>query len=289
MSKTFGLSSVMPLLFRYLTIATTGLLITSCGSSLKSEHQSSVNADWASHGKTPKEQRYSPLKNINKVNISQLGLEWFYEFDTRRGQEATPLVIDGVMYTTTAWSKVYAFNGATGELLWSHDPEVPGKAAAKGCCDVVNRGVAFADGKVFSATFDGRLIALDAKTGDLLWSVLTVDQTQPYTISGAPRVAKGKVFIGNGGADLGVRGYVSAYDAVTGKLIWRFYTVPGDPNLGPDGAASDEALARACPFREHELVGRKEQRPQGRGIARFQGNLKILNLFLPLGDVSFHG
>ena len=234
----------MPLLFRYLTIATTGLLITSCGSSLKSEHQSSVNADWASHGKTPKEQRYSPLKNINKVNISQLGLEWFYEFDTRRGQEATPLVIDGVMYTTTAWSKVYAFNGATGELLWSHDPEVPGKAAAKGCCDVVNRGVAFADGKVFSATFDGRLIALDAKTGDLLWSVLTVDQTQPYTISGAPRVAKGKVFIGNGGADLGVRGYVSAYDAVTGKLIWRFYTVPGDPNLGPDGAASDEALEK---------------------------------------------
>ena len=234
----------MPLLFRFLTIATTGLLIPSCGSSLKSEHQSSVNADWASHGKTPKEQRYSPLKNINKVNISQLGLEWFYEFDTRRGQEATPLVIDGVMYTTTAWSKVYAFNGATGELLWSHDPEVPGKAAAKGCCDVVNRGVAFADGKVFSATFDGRLIAHDAKTGDLLWSVLTVDQTQPYTISGAPRVAKGKVFIGNGGADLGVRGYVSAYDAVTGKLIWRFYTVPGDPNLGPDGAASDEALEK---------------------------------------------
>ena len=200
--------------------------------------------DWPAHGRTAKEQRFSPLATIDKTNVARLGLDWFHEFDTRRGQQATPLVIDGIIYTTTAWSKVYALDGASGELLWSHDPEVPGTAAAKGCCDVVNRGVAFADGKIFSATFDGRLIALDARTGQLIWSTVTVDQTQPYTISGAPRIAKGKVFIGNGGADLGVRGYVSAYDAATGKLIWRFYTVPGDPDLGPDEAASDDALEK---------------------------------------------
>ena len=200
--------------------------------------------DWPAHGRTSKEQRFSPLATIDKTNVARLGLDWFYEFDTRRGQQATPLVIDGIIYTTTAWSKVYALDGASGELLWSHDPEVPGTAAAKGCCDVVNRGVAFADGKIFSATFDGRLIALDARTGQLIWSTVTVDQTQPYTISGAPRIAKGKVFIGNGGADLGVRGYVSAYDAATGKLVWRFYTVPGDPDLGPDEAASDDALEK---------------------------------------------
>ena len=200
--------------------------------------------DWPAHGRTSKEQRFSPLATIDKTNVARLGLDWFYEFDTRRGQQATPLVIDGIIYTTTAWSKVYALDGESGELLWSHDPEVPGTAAAKGCCDVVNRGVAFADGKIFSATFDGRLIALDARTGQLIWSTVTVDQTQPYTISGAPRIAKGKVFIGNGGADLGVRGYVSAYDAATGKLVWRFYTVPGDPDLGPDEAASDDALEK---------------------------------------------
>lgn len=220
------------------------ILITGCEPSLNSIPEEMSSQDWPAHGRTAKEQRFSPLATIDKTNVARLGLDWFYEFDTRRGQQATPLVIDGIIYTTTAWSKVYALDGASGELLWSHDPEVPGKAAAKGCCDVVNRGVAFADGKIFSATFDGRLIALDARTGKLIWSTVTVDQTQPYTISGAPRIAKGKVFIGNGGADLGVRGYVSAYDAATGKLVWRFYTVPGDPDLGPDEAASDDALEK---------------------------------------------
>ena len=226
------------------------LIIFGCSPTPGTQQKDHSDKDWSSHGKTPKEQRFSPLQTINRQNVSQLGLDWHYEFDTRRGQEATPLVIDGTIFTTTAWSKVYALDGETGKLLWSHDPKVPGKAAAKGCCDVVNRGVAYANGKIFSATFDGRLISLDAKTGDLLWSTVTVDQTQPYTITGAPRVAKGKVFIGNGGADLGVRGYVSAYDAMTGELVWRFYTVPGDPNSGPDGAASDAALenlaARYC-------------------------------------------
>ena len=158
--------------------------------------------------------------------------------------EATPLVADGVIYTTTAWSKAYDFDAVSGKLLWSYDPKVPGEAGFKACCDVVNRGAAFYDGKVFFGTIDGRLIALDAKTGALLWSTVTVDQTKPYTITGAPRVVKGRVLIGNGGAEYGVRGYVSAYDANDGKLAWRFYTVPPAKGAKPDGAASDPIIAK---------------------------------------------
>src|SRR5580698_5593909 len=194
-----------------------------------------INADrepqnWLTYGRSYNEQRFSPLKRITDQNVSQLGLAWYYDLDTHRGQEATPIVVDGVMYFTSAWSKVFALNAATGAPLWSYDPKVPGGAGVNGCCDVVNRGVAVWDGRVFFGTFDGRLIALDAKTGKPVWETLTIDPNFPYTITGAPRVVKGKVIIGNGGGELGVRGYVSAYDAETGKLIWRFYTVPGDPS-----------------------------------------------------------
>ncbi len=134
------------------------------------------------------------------------------------------------MYFTTAWSKVFAVKAATGEKLWSYDPKVPPEWAINACCDVVNRGVATWQGKVFVATLDGRLIALDAASGKPVWETLTIDPHYRYTITGAPRVVKGKVLIGNGGAEFGVRGYVSAYDAGTGKLAWRFYTVPGDPS-----------------------------------------------------------
>ena len=186
--------------------------------------------NWMVHGRTYSEQRFSPLKQINDQNVSQLKLAWFFDLDTRRGQEATPLVIDGVMYFTSAWSKVFALNAATGAELWSYDPKVPGAWGVNACCDVVNRGVAAWNGKVFVGTLDGRLIALDAATGKPLWETLTVDRNFRYTITGAPRVVKGKVIIGNGGGEFGVRGYVSAYDAETGKLLWRFYTVPGDPS-----------------------------------------------------------
>lgn len=186
--------------------------------------------NWLTHGRTYDEQRFSPLTNITDKNVGRLGLAWFYDLDTHRGQEATPLVIDGVMYFTTAWSKVVALNAATGSLLWTYDPKVPPETAVNACCDVVNRGVAAWQGKVFLGTLDGRLIALDAATGKPVWEVLTVDRNYRYTITGAPRVVKGKVIIGNGGAEMGVRGYVSAYDANTGKTIWRFYTVPGDPS-----------------------------------------------------------
>lgn len=194
-----------------------------------------MNADrepgnWMTHGRTYSEQRFSPLKQVSDGNVGQLGLAWSYDLDTHRGQESTPLVIDGVMYFTTAWSKVVAVNAATGVLLWTYDPKVPPEWGVNACCDVVNRGVGTWNGKLFLGTLDGRLVALDAATGKVIWDKLTVDPNYRYTITGAPRVVKGKVIIGNGGAEMGVRGYVSAYDAETGKMVWRFYTVPGDPS-----------------------------------------------------------
>lgn len=193
-----------------------------------------LNADrepqnWLTYGRTYNEQRFSPLKQISDQNAGHLGLAWYFDLDTHRGQEATPLVVDGVMYFTTAWSKVVALDAATGKLLWSYDPKVPPQWAVNACCDVVNRGVAVWQGKVFVGTLDGRLVALDAATGKPLWQKLTIDPARRYTITGAPRVVQGKVIIGNGGAEMDARGYVSAYDAETGKLIWRFYTVPGNP------------------------------------------------------------
>ena len=201
---------------------------------------------WLTHGGTYHEQRFSWLDQINDGNVSKLGLAWIFDFDTHRGQESTPLMVDGTLYVTSAWSKVFALDATTGTELWRFDPQVPGAAGINACCDVVNRGAAFYDGKVFVGTIDGRLIALNAETGKLIWSTLTVDPEKPYTITGAPRVAKGRVFIGNGGAEYGVRGYVSAYDANSGELSWRFYTTPGDPQLPADGAASDPVLARTA-------------------------------------------
>jgi quinohemoprotein ethanol dehydrogenase len=187
---------------------------------------------WMSTGRDYWEQRYSPLNQINTSNIEQVGLAWSADLDTSRGQEATPIVVDGAMYITTAWSMVKAFDARTGRLLWEHDPDVDRARGVDACCDVVNRGVAVWDGKVFFGALDGRLIALDARTGEQVWSVVTTDQSQPYTITGAPRIIDGKVIIGNGGAEYGVRGYITAYDASTGDQHWRFYTVPGNPADG---------------------------------------------------------
>jgi len=181
---------------------------------------------WLTHGRTYDEQRYSPLAQIDTSNVNELGLAFSYRTETVRGVEATPLVVDGTIYTTGSWSRVYAVDATTGEERWTYDPGVPRSKGRNACCDVVNRGVAAWQGRIYVGTIDGRLIALDAKTGKPVWDVLTVDPKWPYTITGAPRVVKGKVVIGNGGAELGVRGYFSAYDAETGELAWRFYTVP---------------------------------------------------------------
>ena len=198
--------------------------------------------DWVLHGRTFSEQRYSPLADIDTANAATLGLAWQLDLSTDRGLEATPLMIDGTLFTTGTWSVVYAIDARTGTLKWRYDPKVPGASARDSCCDVVNRGVAVWRGRLFAATFDGRLIALDAATGKRLWEVNTVDRKFPYTITGAPRIVKGNVLIGNGGAEFGVRGYVSAYDMSSGKLAWRFYTVPRTA----DGPFERPELAKAA-------------------------------------------
>ena len=198
--------------------------------------------NWIAHGRTYEEQRFSPLTKINKESVSDLGLAWYKDMGTNRALEATPIVVDGIMFFTSTWSRVYAVEAKTGKTLWSFDPEVPGEWARKACCDIVNRGVAVYQGKVFFASLDGRLFSLNAETGEKIWEVDTItDRTRAYTITGAPRVAKGKVYIGNGGAEYGVRGYVTAYDTETGEQVWRFFTVPGDPSLGFEDPAMEMA------------------------------------------------
>ncbi|MGE3510116.1 MAG: PQQ-dependent dehydrogenase, methanol/ethanol family, partial [Vicinamibacterales bacterium] len=198
-------------------------------------HERLVQADrepgsWMAIGGSYLEQHYSPLDQINEATVGRLGLAWSADIDTERGQEATPVYVDGVLYVSTAWSMVKAYDARRGALLWEYDPEVPKAKAADACCDVVNRGVAVWNGKVYVGALDGRLIALDGRTGKVVWSVQTTDTTQPYTITGAPRIIKGRVIIGNGGAEYRGRGYVTAYDAETGQQVWRWYTVPGDPS-----------------------------------------------------------
>ncbi len=189
--------------------------------------------NWFTSGRDLSGTYYSPLKQINDKNVGKLGFAWDYDTGTQRGLEATPVVIDGVLYTSGNWGRVYALNAATGEEIWTFDPEPDGQSGRDVCCDVVNRGVTVWQGRIYVGSTDGRLFSLNAKTGKVMWSVDTViDHTRAYRISGAPQVAGNVVVIGNGGADFGVRGYVSAYDLKTGKLAWRFFTVPGDPRKG---------------------------------------------------------
>jgi PQQ-dependent dehydrogenase (methanol/ethanol family) len=198
--------------------------------------------NWLTHGRTYSEQRFSPLQGISSDNVDELGLAWSYPLGIYRGIEATPLIIDGVMYTTGAWSVVFALDAATGKLLWTYDPQVAKAKGVDACCDVVNRGVAAWGDKIYVGTLDGRLVALDRDSGKVAWSVPTFDPELAYTITGAPRVIKGKVLIGSGGGEYDVRGYISAYDAETGAMDWRFYTVPGNPADGQESPALEMAV-----------------------------------------------
>ena len=180
--------------------------------------------------------------------MDQLDLAWSFKFETARGMEATPLVHNGVIYISTGWSHAYALDARTGKQLWHYDAQVPKSHLAKTCCGPVNRGVALWQGgskdqlQVFMGALDGRLIAINAATGEENWSVQTTPDNSNYSITGAPRVVKGMVIIGNGGGELGVRGYITAYDAQTGEQKWRFYTVPGDPNKPQEQPSLDRAL-----------------------------------------------
>ncbi len=206
------------------------------------------DAEWLSYGRDYQEQRFSPLDKVNRDNVDELDLAWSFKFETARGMEATPLVHNGVIYVSTGWSHAYALDARTGEELWHFDAKVPKSHLIKTCCGPVNRGVAIwqedenSPLQVFLGALDGRLIALDALTGEQNWSVQTTPPESNYSITGAPRVVKGMVVIGNGGAELGVRGYVSAFDVNTGEQKWRFYTVPGDRNKPQESPALEAAL-----------------------------------------------
>ena len=204
---------------------------------------SAPDAEWLSYGRDYGEQRFSPLQLINDGNVGELGLVWSYDLDTARGQEATPLVHDGTLYVSSAWSKVFAFDAQTGQLKWSYDPEVPRETLVRACCDAVNRGVALYGDKVYVASLDGRLIALDQDTGKVAWEHTVVPNQEDYTITGAPRIAKGLVLIGSGGSEYKARGYIAAYDAQTGEEIWKFHTVPGNPADGFENEAMEKAAA----------------------------------------------
>ena len=239
----------MPAMRKLLALAVIGLALAGCDQpkGLKGIDGKAIAAadkrpgDWLSYGRTYDEQRFSPLTKVSDANVGQLGLAWSADLDTNRGQEATPLEVDGTLYVSTAWSKVKAYDAATGKLKWEYDPKVPGEWGPKACCDVVNRGVALWKGKLYVGALDGRLIALDAATGRPVWTTQTFDRSKSYSITGAPRVVKGKVIIGAGGAEYNLRGFVAAYDADTGKQVWKFWTVPGDPAVS-DGAPSDKPL-----------------------------------------------
>lgn len=199
------------------------------------------DTEWSLHGNDVGEQRYSSLDQIDRANVDGLGLAWAFDLPTLRGVEATPLMVNRTLYFTGSWSVIFALDPVTGEQKWTYDPKVDRAFLAKGCCGAVNRGVAYHDGKIVSATYDGRLLALDADSGEKLWEVQTTDKSQSYTITGAPRLAGDLVVIGNGGAELGVRGYVTAYKVETGEQVWRWFTVPGNPADGFENAQMEMA------------------------------------------------
>ena len=202
---------------------------------------------WMTYGGTYSEQRFSLLKSVNASNVGTLGLQWYADYETNQNQHGSPLFVDGVLYVSTARNVVHAFDGKTGKQLWKYNAMIQGERLRYNL-GLVNRGLAAWNGKILMGTLDARLVAIDAKTGKQVWSTDTVPErlglgelTNKYSITMAPRVAKGKVFVGGSGGEFGVRGWIAAYDAETGKEIWRFWTVPGDPSKGFESKALEVA------------------------------------------------
>lgn len=219
------------------------LLLASCSG--QSDGFETSADDWVTTGGDIGKSHHSSLTDITPANVKNLGLAWSVDLGTNRVLEATPVVIDGIMYTSGVAGRAYAFNAATGEELWRFEPEVDMQVNRTVCCDMANRGVAVAKGKVYVATLDAQLYALDAGTGEVVWEADTVDDpARGVNSTGAPEIAGDVVVIGNGGAEYDVRGYVSAYDLDSGKLVWRFHTVPRDPKLGPQDHPDLEAAVK---------------------------------------------
>ncbi len=216
-----------------------------------------ASEDWDNPGGDWAESHFSRLTDITPANVERLGLAWEYDLGTARVQEATPVVIDGVMYTSGNLGRVYALDAATGRELWAFTPEVDMQSNRVACCDQANRGVAVHDGRVYVGALDGWLYALDAATGAVAWKVDTIaDRNRGYTSTGAPEIAGNLVIIGNAGSEYDVRGYVTAYDVATGKEAWRFWTIPRDPALGPqESEALEKALATWDPQSRWDIGG----------------------------------
>ncbi len=202
-----------------------------------------TGGDWLTYGLNPGESRYSPLNQINASNVSRLGLDWSYDLGPGGGsQEATPLVWNGTLFGITNWSVVFALDARTGKERWRWDPEVNQTAVRpRICCGIVNRGLALYQGKIIAPVIDGRLQALDAETGKVVWEARVAYPQENYTITMAPRIAKGKVIIGVAGGEYPVRGFFSAFDANTGQFAWKFYTIPGDPSKPFESEAMKKA------------------------------------------------
>ena len=186
--------------------------------------------DWLSYGRNYQEDRYSALDQIDKSNVAQLDLAWAKELGVTKGLQATPIIVDGIMFFSGPFNQVWAMDARTGEQIWHLDPQFDHDKNIDLCCGFTNRGLAVYKGSLYMGMLDGRLISIDAATGEIEWDVTTIPENSKYSITGAPRIVKGNVIIGNGGAEIGARGYVTAYDAETGEQQWRFYTVPGDPS-----------------------------------------------------------
>jgi quinohemoprotein ethanol dehydrogenase len=222
------------------------LLLTACHQPHVRAAASTVGAaaNWTMHGGDNNETDFSALTALNTGNVDKLGLAYSLELPGEVSLEATPLAVDGVLYFTGSYGKVYAVDGARGGILWTYEPQIwLHHPARMHLSFAVNRGVAYEKGRVFSATLDGRLLALDAGTGRLLWQVETLDSGSPMFITGAPRAFRGKVVIGQGGADYGSRGYVTAYDTATGRQLWRFFLTPGSPDENRGNRAMEQAAA----------------------------------------------
>ena len=196
---------------------------------------------WLMDGGTYDMRYFSPLDQIDRNNIGDLGLAWYTDYNVNLSQQGAPLFVDGVLYVSTAWSMVNAYDARTGALLWHYDPQTPREIVSRVCCGIVNRGIAAYDGHIYLGTLDGYLVAINAESGEEDWRKLTVDPDEPYTVTSAPHVIKGQVLLGNSGSEKGVRGYIGAYDAETGEDLWRFYTVPGNPELGFENEAMELA------------------------------------------------
>jgi quinohemoprotein ethanol dehydrogenase len=246
----------MPVLWRWLiggSILFAGLLIAQ----FLTAATRLPNVDWPNPGGDAGKTHFSPLGDINPANVKRLGLAWSYDLGTARVQEATPVVVDGVMYTSGNLGRVYALDAASGRELWTFTPEVDMQVNRTACCDQANRGVAVVDGKVIVGALDGMLYALDRNTGAVAWKVDTVaDHSRGYTSTGAPEVAGDVVIIGNGGSEYDVRGYVTAYRIADGKEAWRFWIVPHDPKTGPQESPElQKALATWSPDSRWDIGG----------------------------------